>query len=134
MKKLRTKNGQEHGLIDSIANAVQDHGYKNLSELNRKEMLSRRKNDLELIPVTYQNLKNQENGKWESPYADHPGEPIRLFRFFHGNSYVIPRGLAKKINALKVPVQSGITDLNGNELNVEGKFDQTHQIVADIQL
>ena len=134
MKKLRTKNGQEHGLMDSCSNAVLDHGYKNLSEKNRKEMLEKKRRDLELVPCKYQNLKNQENGKWENWYGDHPGEPLRQFKLLHGFSYVLPRGLAIKINESKVPLQSGLTDIDGNMLNVEGKFDQTHQIVSDIAI
>jgi hypothetical protein len=130
MEKKRTEKGIEHGLMEEIANSVPDTGYKNLSEKNRKEMIERRKKDLELISGTYQNLKNQETGKWEGWYAEYPGVSMKNFRLLHGHTYTIPRGLAKKINNMKVPKRSGLTDGQGNILNIEGQFEQTHQFVG----
>lgn len=130
MKKQTTALGQEHGLLETIANSVLDTGYKNLSEKNRKEMIERRKKDLELTEVRYQNLKNQDNGKWEGWYAEYPGEPMYNFRMLHDNKYLIPRGLARKINAMKVPQQSGIVSVDGSHYQSQNKFDQTHQVVS----
>lgn len=130
MKKFVTEKGVEHGLIETIANSVPDHGYKNLNEKNRKEMLERKKTDLEYVDVEYYNLKNQENGKFESPYGDHPGAPIQFYRLLHGHRYSIPRGLARKINALGAPKRSGLIDVGGRELLMDGKKERTHQVVT----
>ncbi len=130
MEKQTTKLGIEHGLIETIANSVPDHGYKNLNDTNRKEMLSRRKRDLEMVKRTYQNLKNQETGKFEGWYADHPGEVMRSYRFLHGHTYTMPRGYARKVNAMGAPLRSGLLDSNGNSLEVDGQIDHTHQLVA----
>ena len=131
MEKFKTKQGVEHGMIEQIANSVTDHGYKNLSEKNRKEMLERRKRDLEPVKVRYQNLKDQENGKWEGWYGDHPGEPLKAFRFIHGQRYTVPRGLARKVNAMGAPIRSGLLDARGNELEKDGEMIRTHQLVPD---
>lgn len=129
MKKFREKSGQEHGLMETLSNAVPDHGFKNLSEKNRKVMLDRKKNDLELVKVRYQNMDNQEYGVWEGSYCDYPGEPIRMFRFLHGFEYEIPRGLAKKINALGMPIRSDLVDSTGKYYEKEGEIKKTHQLV-----
>ena len=130
MEKQTTPQGIEHGLIETIANSIPDHGYKNLEDKNRKEMLERKKRDMEVVKRTYQNMKNQEAGKWEGWYGDHPGEPLRCFRFLHGETYLVPRGLSRKINALGAPVRSGLVGTDGRSLDMDGQIDRTHQLVA----
>lgn len=128
MERLTTPNNVEHGLVLTLANAVQDHGYKNLPDAKRTKMLAKKKHDLELVRVRYHNLKNQENGRYEGWYIGHPGEPMRKFVLLHEHSYVIPRGCAEEINALGQPVRSGLVGTNGIPLEVDGKKDRTHLV------
>lgn len=122
-------NDIEHGLLEEVGNAIKDDGFKNLSEKHRKEMLEKKKNDLELVDVVYQNLTNPENGKWEGWYGDYAGVPLRSFRFLHGKRYKIPRGLAKKINDMGAPVRSGLLDSSGRFLEKDGEKIRAHQMV-----
>ena len=130
MEKHVTREGVEHGLVETIANSVPDHGYKNLSEKHRKEMLDKKKNDLELVEIVYHHLKNQDTGKFEGWYADHPGTPMYYFRLLYGLKYKIPKGMAKKINNLGAPQRSGLVDSRGNELLRDGVKERTHQVSA----
>jgi len=83
------------------------------------------------VRVRYVNLKNQDTGKWEGAWYDHPGVPIHKFRFIHDNVYVVPYGLYKKINSMGAPLRSGLIDQNGKQLNVDGKMDRTHQLLIE---
>lgn len=129
MKKLITANGIEHGLLEEISNAVPNTDFKDMTEKNRKEMLERKKKDLELVEVKYQNVRNTVNGKWEGGYCDYAGEPLRVFRFLHNHVYKIPRGLARKISEMGAPKRSGLVDSSGMELTVDGEYEKSHQMI-----
>ncbi len=133
MKKMMHGN-IEHGLIETIANSILDHGYANLSEANKKDVLAQKKKDLELVDVIYQNLDNSETGKFEGAYGTYSGEPIRFYRFIAGQRYSIPRGFARQINEeLGCPVRSGLLDSNGKELAKDGQTKRTHQMIPASQ-
>lgn len=126
MERLVTENNVEHGLIDTRANAIPDHGYKNLPEPKRKDMLEKKKKDLKLVRAQYHNLKNQENGKYEGWYIGFAGEPLRWFRFLHGHEYIVPRGCVDEINDLGQPIRSGLLNSQGIPLAKDGQKDRTH--------
>lgn len=128
MEKYVTENNIEHGLVEEFSNAVQDHGYKHLSEKNRKELFEKKKKDLELVKVKYQHLQNQKDGKFEGPYCDYAGESIKLFRLLSNNVYVMPRGLARKINELGMPRRSEILDGSGMPTTKDGEVEKIHLV------
>lgn len=128
--KLRTAQGQEHGCIETLANGVPDHGFKGMSEPNRKEMLALKAKALRPVPYTYYHLKNQTNGKWEGWYGvDWPGEPMRCFRLLHGQTYMLPAGLKWKIDEMGSPKRSGLVGPDGVPLAIDGEKEKTHMLV-----
>lgn len=129
MQKQITNSGIEHGLLEEISNCVPDTGYKNMDEKHRKEMLERRKKDLELVKGKYINVKNQEHGRFEGWDAEYPGVSMKNYRLLHDNIYTISRGFANKINKMKTPLRSDIVDPKGRPMDVQGKFDQTHMFL-----
>lgn len=124
-----TARGERHGLLETVANSNKTNTYEKLPPTLSKEMKAKMKDDLEIIDVQYMNMEDQDNGKWEGWYSDHPVEPMRWFRFLHGESYKVPRGLVKKINAMGAPVRSGLMGTDGKPLNVDGKVKKTHQLI-----
>lgn len=129
MEKRMTKRGEYHGLIETIANANNTNTYEKLPPKMSKDMISKMKDDLLMIDVYYMNMEDQDNGKWEGWYADHPVEPMRSYRFLHGETYNVPKGLVNKVNAMGAPVRSGLIGTDGNPLPLDGKMKKTHQLI-----
>lgn len=129
-ERFKTDQGLEHGFIDKLANSVEDHGFKHMSEPNRKHMIAEKARCLKPVKFQYLHMRNQENGKWEGYYgADWPGEPLRGYRLLHGHEYVLPQGLKDKVDEMGSPKRSGLIDTNGQELMQDGKKEKTHMLV-----
>lgn len=125
-----TGTGETHGFIDSVSNAVADHGFKNMSEPNRRDMLAKKRRALEPVNYTYYHLKNPKNGKIEFWYgADWPGEPQRKFKLLNGHTYRLPRGAKDKLDELGAPQRSGLIGTDGHPLAVDGPKQSTHLLV-----
>ena len=133
MEALRTESGIEHGCIESIANSVTAHEFKNIKDAKKREQLNKdHKHAMELVEAEYINLSNQENGRFEQWYGGSwPGEPQRKFVCLSGHKYVIPRGLMDQVNNEMGEIQrSGLIGTDGRELIADGaKKIQTHRFM-----
>lgn len=130
MKMFTTENGIEHGLVETLGNHVKGTDFAKYPEKRRKELQANMKKDMRLVEVMYQNLKNQDNGKWEGSYCDYEGQPMYIFRFLHNHSYTLPAGLARKINALGVPIRAGLVNAQGETLKNDSAKVRTHLLVS----
>lgn len=129
MEKFVTANGQEHGLLEEVANQITKEAYAKFPEKTRKELEARDKRNAELVKVTYMHRTDEVNGKWEGWDKARPGEPLRMFRFFSGHSYIVPRGLKESINKLGTTPLSGILDKNGVPTPKDGSLKRYHLMV-----
>jgi len=124
-------NGLQHGLINTVGNSVPDNGFKHFSEKNKPKMEALKKKDEELVKVQYLH-KDGKNERLERPYMKYAGQPITFWRFLHGETYEIPRGLAEDINDPKKRQmkRSGLIGPNGQPLETDQLEDPIHRVVA----
>lgn len=122
-------NGEEHGLVNTIGNSVPDSGFKRFAEKDRAAM---EKEKLESSKIVKRMYLNSRQGKetLERPYMKYEGQPITLWKFIHGHTYDVPKGLADEVN--KQPAlakRSEIVDSNGTPTAQDGQGEKLHRLV-----
>ena len=95
--KMYTASGEEHGLVDRLANSVQSDEFKHFKADAKKEMLARRAEDSKIVKAQYLNSRSRQE-RLETAYCKYPGDPIELWKFIPGYNYDVPMGLVKQIN------------------------------------
>lgn len=130
LKKVRSTDGLEHGLINTVGNSVQDDGFKNFAENVREEMKKKKKESERIVKAQYLN-KNGEKERLERPYMMWAGQPITMWRFLHGEIYDVPKGLVDDVNSeyKRPPKRSGLMGPNGKELEMDVRQDPEHRFV-----
>ena len=109
-----TTNGLEHGLINTIGNSVPDDGFKRFAEKDRPSMEKKKKEDEKIVKAQYLH-KDGKNERLERPYANWAGQPITMWRFLHGETYDVPKGLVEDVNhpSKRTKKRSGLLDAKG---------------------
>jgi predicted metal-dependent hydrolase len=137
-KKLtqRTRNGIEHGLINTVANSVPDNQFKRFAEKDRVWLEKQKKEDEKLVYKRYLHADGEKEGaaiEWlQRPYYKYEGQPITTWRFIHDNCYWIPKGLCDEVNQQPaLPKRSEILDANGVPTKEEGKAKKIHRFVSE---
>jgi len=111
-EKIVEENGEEHGLINSIANSVKDNGFKHMTPENKAKAQKQKKEDEKLVKARYINHR-ERNGVLEVPYCKWAGEPIRFYKLLNGYEYDVPKGLVDQVNEAVLPQRSEVLDRNG---------------------
>lgn len=115
-----TAAGEEHGLINTLANSVSAaEGYKNMEPKHKTELEKQRKDDDRLVKVKYINIRGRHE-RLTKPYCRYAGDPIRQYHLIPGHTYELPYGFVKEVNAVKVPKRSGLVSEDGNNLKKDG--------------
>ncbi len=123
-------NGLEHGLINTIGNSVPDDGMKRFSEKDRPAMEKKKKEEERIVKAQYLH-KDGKNERLERPYANWAGQPITMWRFLHGETYEVPKGLVEDVNnpAKRTRKRSGLMDPKGNPLELDEWDEPLHRFV-----
>lgn len=127
---LVNANGLEHGLINTIGNSVPDDGMKRFAEKDRPAMEKKKKEEERIVKAQYLN-KDGKNERLERPYANWAGQPITMWRFLHGETYEVPKGLVEDVNnpAKRTRKRSGLMDAKGNPLELDEWDEPAHRFV-----
>ena len=120
--------GEQHGLINSVANSVKDDGFKSFEPKWKEEMVKAKKKDAEIIKAKYMNKQGKQE-RLTRPYCKYPGDPIQTWHFIPGYEYDVPRGLVEEVNNQKAWKRSGLVDDKGNELKKDYEEESVHQFV-----
>lgn len=129
LKKI-TKSGLEHGLMNTIGNSVPDDGFKRFAEKDRPKMEKQKKEDERLVEAQYLN-KDGKDERLERPYMKWAGQPITIWRFLHGETYTVPKGLVDDVNDpnKRPKKRSGLLNDKGDPLLVDIDGDPQHRFV-----
>jgi hypothetical protein len=127
---FRLDNGLEHGLINTVGNSVPDDGFKRFAEKDREEMKKKKKEDERMVQAQYLN-KDGANERLERPYANWAGQPITMWRFIHGHTYTVPKGLIDDVNSphKRTKKRSGLMDKAGKPLDMDEWAEPHHRFV-----
>ena len=128
--KQVTPDGLEHGLINEVGNSVPDDGFKRFSEKDRPKMEKLKKESERLVKAQYLN-KEGPKGRLERPYCEWAGQKIQTWRFLHGHTYEVPKGLVEDVNSphRRVKKRSGLVGPNGLPLETDQYDDPIDRFV-----
>lgn len=76
---MKTKNGEAHGLINTLANSVKDNGFQYFSPENKVKAEKLKKDESRLVRAKYRNNRGS-NERLTKPYCRWAGDPIKVFR------------------------------------------------------
>jgi hypothetical protein len=126
---LATASGEQHGLINTVANSVPDNGFKRFSDKFRPEIEKQKKHDAEIVKARYMNSRRGRE-LLEKPYMKYEGQPITMWKFIHNHVYDVPRGLVDEVNAMpELAKRSQIVDESGNPTTEDGPGEKLHQFI-----
>jgi hypothetical protein len=128
--RIHAKTGLQHGLINTVGNSVPDSGGKRFAEKDRAAMEKKKKEDEKIVTARYLNKAGGVE-RLERPYCMWDGQPITMWRFFHGEIYDVPKGLIDDVNSphKRPKKRSGLLDNKGNPLLVDTNDDPEHSFV-----
>jgi len=123
-----TANGIEHGLINTLANSVPFDDFKHAKPEDKEKFRKQQKEDNRLIKAKYIKYKDQEDA-FERPYCKYAGDPIKLYKFLHGEVYDVPKGLVDEVNDISklAPKRSGLNSEDGKELAKDMRGERVHE-------
>ena len=123
-----TEFGEEHGLVNTIANSVKDDGFAAMDEKTKAECLKLRKEDAKMVKARYINHRGMHE-RLDKPYMRWMGEPIRMYHLIPGHTYDLPYGLVKEINESLGLAQRGEKMVDGNYVAKDQKPIKLHELV-----
>ena len=114
-----TASGEAHGLIDTLTNSVENNDFKHMTPATKAKLEKEKKEDARIVKVEYLNSRGKHE-RLDKPYCRYAGDPIQKWHFIPGKVYEIPLGLVKEVNEVKMPVRSGLVEVDGQKVNKDG--------------
>lgn len=115
---LVTENGEQHGVINTVANSVKEQdGYKNMAPDVKERVMKKKKRDSEIVKARYINHRGMHE-RLTKPYCRYAGEPIDTYHLIPGQVYELPRGFVDEVNNNPgLPQRAGLVSKDGNNVN-----------------
>lgn len=128
-----TERGEEHGLINTLGNSVQDNGFKNFAPEDKAKAEKLRKEESRKVKARYFNKKGPHE-RLTKPYMHWAGDRIEIWHFIPGYVYEVPIGLVNEVNDPdKKPKNRGqlVAKIakDGSQLPIDGVEEADHQFV-----
>ena len=125
-----TASGEQHGLINRLANSVEDNGFAHMDGATKAKAEKLRKEESRMVKAQYLNSRGKHE-RLTKPYGRWPGDPIEIWHFIPGKTYEVPMGLINEVNAQKIVSREGKCDENGdNPLTKDQEEEPLHRFVA----
>lgn len=125
-----TASGEQHGLINVVANSVPDNGFKYMDPTTKAKAEKLRKEESRIVKAQYLNSRGK-NERLTKPYCRWAGDHIQMWHFIPGKTYDVPVGLVNEVNAVKIIIRSGKCDENGDNPLAKDEVDEPlHRFVA----
>ena len=130
LTQIRASDGLQHGLINTVSNSVPFNGFKRFAEKDRPAMEKKSKEEEKIVEAQYLN-KNGKNERLEKPYMHWEGQPITTWRFIHGCTYFVPKGLVDEVNnpIYRQKKRTGLLDEKGRALESDEYDELEHRFV-----
>lgn len=127
---LVTASGEQHGLINTLANSVQDNGFKYLDPETKAKVEKERKEDSRIVKARYINHRGVQE-RLTKPYCRYSGDPIQTYHLIPGQTYELPQGFIKEVNDPKkrLAKRSEVLDANGRPTTRDGEPELLHELV-----
>jgi hypothetical protein len=127
---LVTASGEEHGLIKTIANSVQDNGFKHLDPETKAKAEKEKKEDAKIVKARYINHRGVQE-RLTKPYCKYAGDPIHTYHLIPGQTYDLPNGFVKEVNDPKKRLarRSEVLDSSGRPTTKDSEPEILHELV-----
>jgi hypothetical protein len=126
---LVTASGEQHGLINTLANSVQFDDFKHMDPATKAKAEKLKKEESKIVKARYLNSRGR-NERLTKPYCRWSGQPIQIWHFIPGKEYDVPQGLVNEVNAQKIVIREGRCDENGDNPSSKDQIDEPlHQFV-----
>ena len=122
-------NGERHGLVNVVANSVQDNDFKHMTPETKKKAESLKKDEQRIVSARYINNRGTHE-RLEKPYMRWAGERIEMWKLIPGQTYNLPYGFIKEVNENPgLAKRSEILDVNGVPTKRDGPNEKIHELV-----
>ena len=113
---LTTVSGEQHGLINILANSVSHDDFKSFTPANKAKIEKEKKEDARVVKARYINHRGRHE-RLDKSYTRYAGDPILQYHLIPGYIYDLPLGFIKEVNAVRIPNRSGLVSIDGDPLN-----------------
>ena len=113
---LTTVSGEQHGLINTLANSVSHDDFKSFTPANKAKIEKEKKEDARVVKARYINHRGRHE-RLDKSYTRYAGDPILQYHLIPGYIYDLPLGFIKEVNAVRIPNRSGLVSIDGDPLN-----------------
>jgi hypothetical protein len=117
---LVTESGEQHGLINTLANSCRDNGFQHMEPEWKKEAEKMKKEDNKKVKARYLNHRGNHE-RLSKPYCRWAGDPIQIWHFIPGYVYEIPMGLVTEVNSKRLPQRADLISRDGKNVTHDGK-------------
>lgn len=125
-----TASGEQHGMINVLANSVADNGFKYMKPETKAKAEKLRKEESRIVKAQYLNSRGKHE-RLTKPYCRWPGDPIQIWHFIPGKVYDVPVGLVNEVNSQKIIIREGRCDENGDNPSTKDEIDEPlHRFVG----
>lgn len=131
---LCTASGEQHGLINTLPNAVPYDDFSKMTPENKAKCQKEMKEDAKLVKARYINRRGKHE-RLEKAYCRWPGEPIQMWKLIPEYEYSLPMGFIKEVNESRMPVRADLQSVDGVDVNKNGtplgkdEFEIIHELV-----
>lgn len=126
---LVTASGEQHGLINTIANSVPDNGFKHMDPKWKEKAKKMKEEDHRKVKARYIN-KRGNHERLSKPYCRWAGDPIQMWHLIPGHTYDLPMGFINEVNSKKNVNRSDKVDPDtGNISTKDSESDSIHELV-----
>lgn len=114
-----TSSGEVHGLVNTLTNSCEFNDFKHMNPATKAKLQKEKKEDSRIVKVEYINRTGRHE-RLTKPYCRYAGDPIQIWNFIPGRKYDVPMGLVKEVNEVRMPVRSGLLEVDGNKVKDDG--------------
>lgn len=118
-----TAAGEQHGLINTLTNSVQFDDFKHMAPAIKAKCEKAKKEDARIVKARYINHRGKHE-RLSKPYCKWAGDPIQQWHLIPGYTYDLPLGLINEVNAVRMPIRSGLVSVDGQDLNNGAPLDK----------
>lgn len=118
-----TASGEQHGLINVLANSVQHNDFKFMDPTTKAKAEKLKKEESKVVKAQYLNSRGKHE-RLTKPYCRWAGEPIQIWHFIPGKTYEVPLGLINEVNNQKIVIREGKCDENGDNPSTKDELDE----------
>lgn len=122
-----TATGEQHGLINTLANSCKDNGFSHMTPEMKAKCEKQRKEDNRKVKARYINHRGKHE-RLTKPYCRWAGDPIQIWHLIPEQVYELPMGLINEVNSSGLNRRSKEDGPKDGVGIVEGK-DKIHELV-----